>query len=132
MLLHMRKQKDPCNRTADQSLCFCYIHVDSTIPLCPKSQFSRIYPSSVAVQPGLCKTWSINPKDRFSHDALAGQMSDIMVYRKVPKFSDAIKLCCNLSKNQTKRPNLRVFRQKDANRIANSVDPDQTAHLRAV
>ena len=48
-------------------------------------------------------------------------------YRKVPKFSkfsDAKKLCCNLSKFQTKRPNLRVFCQKDANGIANSEDPD--------
>ena len=30
-------------------------------------------------------------------------------YRKVPKFSDARKLCCNLHKIQEKRPNLRVF-----------------------
>ena len=50
-------------------------------------------------------------------------------YRKVPKFLDARKLCCNLPKTQTKRPNLRVFRQKDANGIANSEDPDQTAPL---
>ena len=54
------------------------------------------------------------------------------VYHKVPKFSDARILCCNLPKIQTKNPNLRVFRQKDANGIANSVDPDQTAPLRAV
>ena len=36
-------------------------------------------------------------------------------YRKVPKFSDHRKLCCNLQKIQTKSPNLRVFCQKDAN-----------------
>ena len=48
-------------------------------------------------------------------------------YRKVPKFSDARKCCCNLPKIQTKRPNLRVFRQKGANAIAHSEDPDQTA-----
>ena len=48
-------------------------------------------------------------------------------YRKVPKFSDARKLSCNLPKILTKRPNLRVFHQKDANGIANSEDPDQTA-----
>ena len=53
-------------------------------------------------------------------------------YRKVPKFSDARKLCCNLPKIQEKRPNLRVFRQKDANEIANSEDPDQTAPQGAV
>ena len=53
-------------------------------------------------------------------------------YQKVPKFSYARKLCCNLPKIQTKRPTLKVFRQKDANGIANSEDPDQTAPLGAV
>ena len=53
-------------------------------------------------------------------------------YRRVPKFWDARNLCCNHAKIQTKKPNLRVFRQKDANGIANSVDPDQTAPLGAV
>ena len=42
------------------------------------------------------------------------------------------KLCCNLPKIQTKRPNLRVFHQKDANGIASSEDPDETAPLGAV
>ena len=54
------------------------------------------------------------------------------IYRRVPKFSDARKLCCNLLKIQTKSPNLRVSCQKDANGIANSEDPDQTAPLGAV
>ena len=54
-------------------------------------------------------------------------------YHKVPKFSNARKLCCNLPKIQTKRPNLyRDFPQKDANGIANNEDPDQTAPLGAV
>ena len=48
-------------------------------------------------------------------------------YPKVPKFLDARKLCCKLPNSQEKRPNLRVFLQKDANGIANSEDPDQTA-----
>ena len=51
---------------------------------------------------------------------------------KVPKFSEARKLCCNLPKTQEKRPNLWVFHQKDANGIANSEDPDQTAPGRQV
>ena len=51
---------------------------------------------------------------------------------KVPKFSDARKLRCNSPKIQTKRPNLKVFCQKHANCIANSEDPDQTAHLGVV
>ena len=50
----------------------------------------------------------------------------------VPKFSDAKKLCCNLPKIQTKRPNLRVFCQNDAYGMANGVDPDQTAPRGAV
>ena len=53
-------------------------------------------------------------------------------YRKVPKFLDASKLCCNLPKIQGKRPNLCVFLQKEANGIANSEDADQTAPLGAV
>ena len=47
----------------------------------------------------------------------------IKTYRKVSKFWDARKICCNLPKTQTKRPNLRVFHQKDVNGIANSEDP---------
>ena len=53
-------------------------------------------------------------------------------YRKVPKFWDARKLCCNLPKIQTKRSKLRVFCQNGANGIANSEDPDQTAPLEEV
>ena len=55
------------NRTADQRLCFCY--VSSLIPLLPKSKISSLMPSSVVVQPGLCRTWSETPEDRFSRDA---------------------------------------------------------------
>ena len=42
------------NREADQRLCLRY--TDSTIPLFPKSEISCLYRSSVAVQPGLCRT----------------------------------------------------------------------------
>ena len=48
------------------------------------------------------------------------------IYREDPKFSEARKLSCNLHKIQTKRPNLRVFCQKDANGRASSEDPDQS------
>ena len=44
------------NREADQRLCFRYL--DSTIPLLPKYKISSLEPSPVAVQPGLCQTWS--------------------------------------------------------------------------
>ena len=39
---------------------------------------------------------------------------------------------CNLPKIQIKRPNLRIFRQKDASGMANNEDPDQTAPRGAV
>ena len=55
-----------------------------------------------------------------------------MNYHKIPNFSDTRKLCCNLPKIQEKRSNLWVFCQKDANGIANSGDPDQTAPPGAV
>ena len=51
------------NREADQCLCFCY--TDSTIPLLPKYEITSFLPSSVAVQPGLCRTWSETPKTVF-------------------------------------------------------------------
>ena len=51
----------------------------------------------------------------------------LIVYRKVPKFSDGRKLCCNLSKVQIKRS---LNRKKlCAGGMTNSVDPDQTAPL---
>ena len=51
------------NRTTDQRVCFRY--TDSTIPLLPKSEISIFYLSCVAVQPGLCETWSETPKTGF-------------------------------------------------------------------
>ena len=51
------------NRTADQRLGFRFI--DSTIPLLPKSGFSKLQLSSEAVHPGLCGTWSETRKTSF-------------------------------------------------------------------
>ena len=55
-----------------------------------------------------------------------------VAYHKVRKFWDTRKLCCNVPKIITKGRDLRVFRQKDANGIANSADPDQPAPNGAV
>ena len=65
-----------------------------------------------------------NPGDRFSHNEAQSTVGREWLYHKIPKFSDARKLRCNLPKIQTKRPNLRAFYQKDAYGIANSEDPD--------
>ena len=56
------------NREADQRLCFRYS--DSTITLLPKSEIPSLQPSSVAVQPGLCHTWSETPKTGFPRTRL--------------------------------------------------------------
>ena len=44
------------NREADQRLCFRY--TGSTIPLLSRSKISSLLPSSVTVQPSLCRTCS--------------------------------------------------------------------------
>ena len=44
--------------------------------------------------------------------AIGMSVSIMSLFRKVPKFSDARKLCCYLPKIQTESPNLRVFCQK--------------------
>ena len=51
------------NREADQRLCFRY--TDSSIPLLLKYEISILQPSSVVVQPGLCRTWSEIQKTGF-------------------------------------------------------------------
>ena len=54
------------------------------------------------------------------------------VYRNDPKFSDTQKMCCNHIKVWTMWLYHRVMSSNDADRMANSVDPDQTAPLGAV
>ena len=83
------------NRQADQRLCFRY--KNSTIPLLPKSEISRLYPSSVAVQPGLCRTWSETPKTGFLRTRLNyGQFSiktydaDVIRIASAKRFIQAI------------------------------------------
>ena len=51
------------NRQADRRLCFRY--TNSAISLLPKYEISSLQPSSVAVQPGLCQTWSETLKTGF-------------------------------------------------------------------
>ena len=51
------------------------------------------------------------------------------IYRQVPKYWDARKLCCNQPKFRTKRQTCSALCQKDANEIVNREDPDQTAPI---
>ena len=54
------------------------------------------------------------------------------VYRKFPKYSDTQTVCCNHSKIWTMWLNHREMSPNDADEMANSVDPDQTAPVGAV
>ena len=54
------------------------------------------------------------------------------MYRKFPKYSDTQKICCNHSKIWTMWLYHRVMSPNDAEGMANSVQPDQTAPLWAV
>ena len=51
------------NRKADQ--CSCFRDKDCTIPLLPNFESSSLWRSSVAAQPGFCRTWSETPKTSF-------------------------------------------------------------------
>ena len=53
-------------------------------------------------------------------------------YHNFPKYSDTQKICCNHSKIWTMWLYKRVMSPNDADGMANSVDPDQTAPLGAV
>ena len=58
---------------------------------------------------------------------------NIVLYRKIAKYSDTRKICCNHPKIQTnKSGSNRVMHPKDTDRMANSVDPDHSTPLGAV
>ena len=54
------------------------------------------------------------------------------LYRKFPKYSDTRNICDNHPKVWTSWLHCRVMCPKDADGMANSEDPDQTAGLGAV
>ena len=76
------------NHEADQHFCFCY--TDSTIPLLSKSEISSLNASSVAVQPGLCQTWSETPKTGFLTTWLIGLFACWVILH--------VFVCCTFSK----------------------------------
>ena len=96
--MHMRKQRRRSAsryREADQRLCFRY--TDSTIPLLPKSEISSLCPSSVVVQPSLCRTWSETPKTGFLRTRLRyliGFVSSILIANEI-LFKFCIHHCLN-------------------------------------
>ena len=67
-----------------------------------------------------------------NHEGIFFLGSNIKAYRKFPKYSDTQKICCNHSKVWTMWLYHRLMSPNDAEGMANSVDPDQTAPLGAV
>ena len=56
------------NKDADQlrgKLISAFVFATPIVPLLPKSEISSFWPSSIAVQPGLFRTWSEPPKTGF-------------------------------------------------------------------
>ena len=81
----------------------------------------------MVVRPGLCLTWLETSKTGF--------LVTRLIFKPVAgrvTVTYARKLCYNLPKTQEKRPNLRVFHQKDADVVVYSEHPDQAASLGAV
>ena len=71
--------------------------------------------------------------DKFSVQNVVAAISTVCIgYRKFPKYSDTQNICCNYPKSWTRWLFLRVMSPNDADGMANSVDPDQTAPLGAV
>ena len=71
------------------------------------------------------RVWSVILTTQFVGKSPGGSTVKLLNFRM-------LKNCCILPKIQTKRPNLGIFHQKDANGIANREDLDQTAPLGAV
>ena len=82
------------NSEADQRLCFRYI--DSTIPLLPKFEISSLWPSSLAVQPDLCRTRSETPKTGFLRTRLKLHIFDtFQVISSVVRYPNpAVEIRC--------------------------------------
>ena len=59
------KDADQLHSNCAADLHYCFRYKDTTIPLLSKSENSSLQLSSVAVQLGLCLTWSETPKTGF-------------------------------------------------------------------
>ena len=89
------------NKDAEAARCLCFRYTDSTIPLLLKSEISSFLPSSVTVQPGLCRTWSETQIVSFLthrlniNSILLGQIFLKICIRSLD-FYDALKVCCGI------------------------------------
>ena len=80
------------------------------------------------------QNFQFSPNSHYGFFFLPGLPSNwnMHYYRNDPKFSDTQNICCNHSKVWTMCLYHRLMSPNDADGMANSVDPDQTAPLGAV
>ena len=78
------------------------------------------------------QTMTSQPEVQILHRIYNMNRQETQVYRKFPKYSDTQKICCNHSKFWIMWLYHRVMSPNDADGMANSVDPGQTAPLGAV
>ena len=98
----------------DHCLPFYFVsHLDGS----PEDRFSRVEAHMLSQYKCICCNYSI-----------LSQGNELQLNSK--KNSEVRKICCNHPK--TEQGVFTIMCSKDANRIANSVDPDQTTPLGAV
>ena len=93
------------------------------IPQLFKSEISSLKPSSVAVQPGLCR----KPECWFSHDE-----AQVHVINRPMQYTVKLKIFRMLENFAVTTLKFRKICSKGADGMANSEDPDQTDPLRAI
>ena len=96
----------------------------SQVARCPQGR--KVIASSLSIQI-LHSFWSFN----FSFSSCTGSISEINTVKFI-NFRTLENFAVIYLKFGQLRPNLRVFCQNDANEIAKSEDPDQTAPIGAV
>ena len=125
-LIQAMSQEEPSNRKPDPWPLWLAVHAQLKFVMteCSKTQIHLT-----------CHKWS----DHFCSDSLPTTDPSRAVvsywqkgYRKFPKYSNTQNICCNQSKIWTKCLYHREMSPNDADGMANSVDPDQTAPLGSV
>ena len=110
--------------TVCQSVCIFWTHFCTVKPHCSNLRII----TAIFLYSFFCRIFTVNYDFFFCLCSSVANLS----YCKFPKYSDTQKICCNHSKIWTMWLYHRVMSPNDADGMANSVDPDQTAPLGAV
>ena len=106
--------------------CLCFLCLDSIISVDSIAEISVL--ASVAAQAGLCLVGNVLRHVLLCCGSYGSKDNcNCHMYRKFPKYLDTQNICCNHSKIWAIWLYHRVMSPNDIDRMANSVDPDQTA-----